>query len=92
MSFDKLRAVLLRKAAVRLAAAPLFTIFAVVSLAGGVAVTTAVYSVVDALFLSDLGVASPDSLAFVAMPASGGFHRAAISDDDFPALRDSQQS
>jgi putative ABC transport system permease protein len=92
MSFDKLRAVLLRRAAVRLAAAPLFTIFAVVSLAGGVAVTTAVYSVVDALFLSDLGVASPDSLAFVAMPASGGFRRAAISDDDFAALRDSQQS
>jgi len=43
-------AVLFRKAFARLLAAPLFTTFAVLSLAAGVAVTTAVYSVVDKLF------------------------------------------
>ena len=48
-------AVLFRKAFGRLLAAPLFTAFAVLSLAAGVAVTTAVYSVVDKLFLSEIG-------------------------------------
>src|SRR5207244_5489632 len=41
----------LRVAARRLLATPLFTIFAVLSLAIGVGVTTAVYSVVEAIFL-----------------------------------------
>ena len=41
----------LRLAARRLLATPLFTVFAVLSLAIGVAVTTAAYSVVDSIFL-----------------------------------------
>ena len=46
----------LRVASRRLYATPFFTIFAVLSLAVGVGVTTAVYSVVDAIFLRDLGI------------------------------------
>lgn len=70
----------------------MFTLFAVLSLAGGVAVTTAVYSVVDALLLSDLGVPDPDTLSFVAAPGAGEFRRAAVSEEDFAELRDSQRS
>ena len=54
----------LRLAIARLIATPLFTIFSVVSLAAGVAVTTAVYSVVDTLLLADIGVADPERAAF----------------------------
>jgi len=84
--------VLVRKALGRLIAAPLFTLFAVLSVAGGVAVTTAVYSVADALFLSDLGVSEPQTLAFVTSGGGGRFRRAGVSDEDFATLRDSQQS
>jgi len=50
----------LRLAARRLLATPLFTVFAVLSLAIGVAVTTAVYSAVDSIFLRDAGARDPD--------------------------------
>ena len=40
----------------RLVASPLFTIFSVLSPAAGIALTTAVYSVVDTLLLADAGV------------------------------------
>ncbi|MEO7133100.1 MAG: hypothetical protein ABI024_02665 [Vicinamibacterales bacterium] len=50
---------LLRQAIRRLVAAPMFTLFAVVSLAAGVAITTAVYSVVDSLLFADLGSTIP---------------------------------
>ncbi len=50
----------LRLASRRLLATPMFTIFAIVSLAVGVGVTTAVYSVVDRIFWKDLGIADRD--------------------------------
>ena len=55
----------MRLALARLAATPMFTLFSVISLASGVAVTTAVYSVVDTQFLRDLGVPQPDRAAFI---------------------------
>jgi predicted permease len=85
-------AVLLKKALGRLVAAPLFTVFAVVSLSAGVAVTTAVYSVVDKLFLSDIGATAPESLAFVMTGSNGRLHRAGVADEDFDALRAAQRS
>ncbi len=58
----------LRQALRRLVATPLFTMFAVLSLAVGVAVTTGVYSIVDAIFLNGLGVRDPDRVAFAVTP------------------------
>jgi hypothetical protein len=46
----------------------LFSIFAVLSLAIGVGVTTAVYSVVHSIFLKDLGIRDPGQVVFVVMP------------------------
>ena len=83
----------LRLALGRLTDSPLFTIFAVVSLATGVAVTTAVYSVVDTLILADSGVADPERVAVVAVAAGGG--RAvpgSIPAADYDALRQAQTS
>src|SRR5450759_5763163 len=73
-------------------AAPMFTIFSVVSLAAGVAVTTAVYSVVDTLFVTNLGVADPDRLTFVLTPYGGGAPYGSVSDPDFKDLRAAQTS
>jgi putative ABC transport system permease protein len=81
--------VILKQALVRLAAAPMFTIFSVVSLGAGVAVTTAVYSVVDALFDDDLNVADPERVAFVGAPG-GQPPSGSISEEDFEHLRDAQ--
>ena len=82
----------LRLAIARLIATPLFTIFSVVSLAAGVALTTAVYSVVDTLILADLGVADPDRAAFVLTPYGGRAQLGTISDPDFEDLRRAQTS
>ncbi len=60
----------LKLAVRRLLATPLFTIFAVLSLAVGVAVTTTVYPVADSILLSDPGIADPDRIAFVVTPAT----------------------
>ena len=73
-------------------ATPLFTIFAVLSLAVGVGVTTAVYSVVDAIFLSDPGITDPDRLVFVVMPYDGRLLKGSISAPDFLDLRSAQTS
>ncbi|MEP6782376.1 MAG: ABC transporter permease, partial [Acidobacteriota bacterium] len=83
---------LFRKAVGRLMAAPLFTAFAVLSLAAGVAVTTAVYSVVDKLLLSGIGAPNLDSLAFVMARSNGRTRRAGLSDQDFQELKDSQRT
>ena len=80
----------LRHALARLAAAPMFTIFSVISVAAGVAVTTAVYSVVDTLFVTDLGVTEPDRVAFVVTRSDGRAQRAALTAQDFDDLRASQ--
>jgi predicted permease len=82
----------LKLAARRLAATPLFTAFAVVSLAAGVGVTTAVYSVVDTLFLQDRHVAVPERVAHVVWPRAGRFVQAAVSLPDFHDLRQAQPS
>jgi len=50
----------------RLRASPLFTVFAALSLAAGISVTTAVYSIVDSLFLNeDRGLHDPHRVAFI---------------------------
>jgi predicted permease len=82
----------LRLAARRLLATPLFTIFAVLSLAIGVAVTTAVYSVVDSIFLRDAGARDPDRLVVVVTPYDGLILKGSISLPDFQDLRDAQTS
>ena len=82
----------LRLAARRLLATPLFTVFAVLSLAIGVAVTTAVYSVVDAVFLRDAGARDPDRVVIVVTPYDGLFVHGSISLPDFQDLRAAQTS
>jgi putative ABC transport system permease protein len=77
----------LKLAARRLLATPLFTIFAVLSLAVGVAVTTAAYSVVEAIFLKDLGIRDPARVAFVVTPYDGRLMSGSISEPDFRDLR-----
>ena len=61
----------IRLALRRLGATPLFTVFAILSLAIGVAITTAVYSIVDSVLLRGLGVREPGRVAIVATPYSG---------------------
>src|SRR5215218_8297971 len=70
-------------------AAPIFTVFAVLSLAAGVAVTTAVYSVVDSLLFADLGVDHPDRVVTIATASNGKTRQAAITDADLDHLRSS---
>jgi len=82
----------LRLAARRLAASPLFTAFAVLSLAVGIAVTTAVYSMVDAVFLRDAGIREPDRLAAIVTPYSGRLLTGTVSEPDFRDLQSAQTS
>jgi putative ABC transport system permease protein len=73
-------------------AAPMFTLFSVLSLASGVALTTAVYSVVDTQFLRDLGVPDPDRAAFIVASDGGRRQYGALSAPDFEDLRRAQRS
>ena len=73
-------------------AAPMFTLFSVLSLASGVALTTAVYSVVDTQFLRDLGVPDPDRAAFIVASSGGRPQYGALSAPDFEDLRRAQRS
>jgi putative ABC transport system permease protein len=82
----------LKAALRRLLAAPLFTAFAVLSLAIGVGVTTAAYSIVESLFFRASGIADPDRVAFIATPYSGRMRAGAISEPDFLDLRRSLHS
>ena len=70
----------------------MFTLFSVLSLASGVALTTAVYSVVDTQFLRDLGVPDPDRAAFIVAPYGGRPQYGALSAPDFEDLRRAQRS
>jgi predicted permease len=79
--------VLFRKALRRLLAAPLFTVFAVVSVAAGIAITTAVYSVVDTLLLEQTDVADAATLGIVVAPASGDIRRTTLSASEAENLR-----
>ena len=82
-----------RLAARRLIATPLFTLFAVLSLAVGVGLTTAVYSIVDALFWKEPGVADPAGTAVVtAADVTGVDMRWVVSRDDLDDFRASQRS
>jgi predicted permease len=82
----------LRLAVGRLVSSPLFTLFSVISLAAGVAVTTAVYSVVASLMLADPGITEPDRAAFVVTPVNGRVQHGALSDLDFDDLKRAQTS
>ena len=57
----------------------MFTLFSVLSLASGVAITTAVYSVVDAVMLRDLGVRDSHRAAFVVTASAGRLRLSALS-------------
>jgi predicted permease len=82
----------LRLAARRLCATPLFTVFAVLSLALGVGITTAVYSIVDAIFFRDLGIPESDRIVFVVTPYDGRLLQGSVSRPDFEDLRAAQHS
>jgi predicted permease len=81
---------MLRRAWRRLSAAPLFTLFAVVSLSVGIGVTTAVYAVILSITRLGLEVPAPDRVALlVGTGASDGrptFH-SLVSRADFEDLR-----
>ena len=81
-----------RQAIRRLIATPMFTLFAIASLAVGVAVTTAGYAVINQLFFMDFGVPAPERVAFVVTPYEGRFLRGAVSIPDFHDLREAQTS
>ena len=80
----------LRLAARRQLSSPLFTVFAVLSLAIGVAVTTAVYSIVDSLLLRNSGIRDPGQVVFVVSPYQGRLLQGSISEPDFVDLRAAQ--
>ena len=82
----------LRLAIGRLVASPLFTLFSIISLAAGVAVTTAVYSVVDTLLLADAGVTDPGRVGVLVTPYGGRAQRSAVSEPDYDDLRRAQTS
>src|SRR5262245_35318441 len=82
----------LRFAAKRLAASPLFTVFAILSLAVGVAIATAVYSMVESVFLRGVGVHEPENLAVVVTPYSGRVMVGTVSLQDFRELQSAQTS
>jgi predicted permease len=78
----------MRLALRRLRATPLFSAFAVASLALGLGVTTAAYSVVDALLWQPIGIPDAGHLAVVtARPYSSIGWQSAVSEPDFVDLR-----
>jgi predicted permease len=84
----------IRLAARRLAATPQFFVFAALSLAVGVGVTTAVYSILYSVFWRPIPVADPSSVVIVAAPGGGGrpLMPAAMSDPDFTDVQASQHT
>jgi putative ABC transport system permease protein len=82
----------IRLALRRLGATPLFTAFAILSLAIGVAITTAVYSIVDAVFLRGPGIREPDRVAVIVTPYSGRLLTGTVSEPDFRDVQAAQTS
>jgi hypothetical protein len=82
----------LRLALRRLLAAPVFTIFAVVSLAVGLGVTTAAYSVVANLFFAPSGVADEHRVVVLATRWEGNLVSGGISRSDYEDVRAAQTS
>ena len=76
----------------RLLATPLFAAFAVLSLAVGVGVTTAVYSVVESIFWKDTGIVDPRTLVFVTAPDDARQRAARLSRPDYIDLLAAQKS
>ncbi len=77
---------------------PGFTIVSVLSLALGIGVNTAIFSLIDAVLLRNLPVADPESLVFVSDPASSGVsiglqggERSLFSFEEFRRMRDRNQ-
>ena len=80
-------------AARRLWQTPIFTVFAVLSLAVGVGLTTAVYSIVDTIFWTESGVAEPDRTAVIKSPDGVASDvRWIVSRPDYDDFRKSQRS
>ena len=79
----------LKLSARRLLATPAFTLFAIASLAIGVAVTTIVYSIVDTLFWRELGISNPATAVVLVTPGDGRYSRTSVSSPDYKDLRDS---
>ncbi len=77
----------LHRGARRLAASPLFLIFAVVSLAIGLSATTAAYSILYSLFWKPIGAHDPDRVVMVTSAWSAPRWRLAMSQPDFDDLR-----
>jgi putative ABC transport system permease protein len=82
----------LKMAARRLLATPLFTVFAALSLAAGLGVTTAVYSIVDAIFLKQSDIREPERVAQIVWPRDGRLVGASLSQPDFRDLQAAQRS
>ena len=76
----------IRLALRRLGATPLFTAFAILSLAIGVAITPAAYSIVDSVLLRSLGIREPARVAIVVTPYSGRLLEATVSAPDGPPI------
>src|SRR5207237_945734 len=58
----------------------------------GVAITTAVYSIVDAVFLRGLGIHEPDRVAVLVTPYSGRLLTGTVSEPDFRDVQTAQTS
>jgi predicted permease len=77
----------------RLVAAPVFTVFGVVSLAIGLGTTTAVYSVMYTVLWPSSGLGDARSLAYLMAPRrSGASWQSVVSRGDFEDLRASSKS
>ena len=76
----------------RLWATPLFTLFAVLSLAIGLGVTTAAYSVAAPIFFMPSGIQDEGRIALVMTPWEGKLMNGGFSQPDFDDLRAAQQS
>jgi predicted permease len=81
-----------RFAARRLRAAPLFTVFAVLSLAVGVGVTAIAYSVVSDLFFTAVGVRDADGVGVIVTPRSSRRVPALLTPADYEQVRRAQRS
>jgi len=82
-----------RLAARRLRSTPLFLLFAAVSLAVGVGVTTTTYSVLAAMLWRSPGIAGAGRVVFVTVPSrSGPGWLSVMSRSDFDALHSAERS
>jgi putative ABC transport system permease protein len=79
-------------AARRLRASPLFLVFAILSLAIGLAVTITAYSVVEAVFWPPLGIADPGRVGIVTAAGDGQRLSRSLSRSDFDELQRTQRA